>query len=367
MAEDLKSLLHEVRSLICSFQAHSSQTVTPAGTQGIAPSSSAGPPQAGREPLRGDPRFYGKSDVEAPDQNVFAVDVAHKEEARCGDKAARAARNHRNMIPKEGLQQKADSLENFPHAFEGSKVSSVTTDLVVSSNYGLDECGEDVDDILPPLHSSSPRKDIVDNSELLDEHSGTRDTNHSPLSLSFHSDDSDVTALLIDDQSTSTAETVVPRDCKVACLQGRVRSGASSVSSSRDNLSRTSSVASDVDEFLRKHVQSVSQSAKVRKEQRYLLVADRSATVQREYTMEKLSRKAIEKEGKLESFCWIYQIRYSLVFHSLTGYNNAGYLATTERYTCIIVAIYIFHSFVRLFEDFFYRSFYPSRVKASLG
>lgn len=133
---------------------------------------------------------------------------------------------------------------DYKHEFDRDKASSVTTDLNsrISTSYELDDIGDSVDDFALPLHSSSPKKDIVASSDVASERSQTFDRPHSPLSSSVQSDHSDVTSLLID-QSTSTADTVISRDNLHTARSWKPPSSASSITSSQPSSSQMSDIA----------------------------------------------------------------------------------------------------------------------------
>ena len=262
-----------MRSLISSFQAHVSQTTTPARTPGPA-FVSQGPPERG--PLDDGPVHPSEPESEmsaqppaprdpAPDKGHSGVTREGKRHGEGQDEKA-----HRKREPKERPKLVVYS-KHEQKSCQGS-LSSLTTDLnsKMSSNYDLDD-SDDMEDFAFPLHSSSPKKDSIAHSEVHTEYSNSHDRLHSPVSLSNHSDDSDVTSLLID-QSTSTGDTVISRDLLNAPRAWKRRSSASSGSSSQ----RSSSRKSDVAPFQTKHSREVLENPKVRKQD--VMVSSRATT-----------------------------------------------------------------------------------------
>ena len=245
VTDDLKTLLHEVRSLISSFQAHVSQTATPARSAAYA-FASQGPPERG--PLDDGPVHPNKPKVEDKAQNAVprdgAPDRGHFGSTIDGEthSVGRAGRNRRKKAPKERLRPRPVVHIEHEKELDRGSVSSLTTDLNsrVSSDCDLND-GDEMEEIVLPLHSSSPKKDSVESSE----YSQTLDRQ----SVSTNSDDSDVTSLLID-QSTSTGDTVISRDVLNAPCSWKPRSSASSVSSSQEGSSKYSDVAPFLKETL---------------------------------------------------------------------------------------------------------------------
>ena len=263
--DDLKTLLHEVRSLISSFQAHVSQTATPARTPGPV-FASQGPPERG--PLHDDRAHPTEPEIEVKTQTTVRGDVA-PDKGRSGATSdgkrrgeEQAEKFYQNRRPNERLRPKPVDYNERERELDRGSVSSLETDLNsrVSSNYVLDN-SDDIQGFTSPLHSSSPKKDSVAGSDLLSEYSQSRDRAHSLLSLSANSDDSDVTSLLID-QTTSTGDTVISRDLLKAPRSCKSRSSASSVSSSQ----RSSGHNSDEAPFPTKHSRPRPQNRKVRKQ-----------------------------------------------------------------------------------------------------
>ena len=297
VTDDLKSLLHEVRTLISSFQAQvTSQILTPGRTPGPT-LTSQGPPERG-------PLDDGPVHPNGPVMEVKAQPPAHGNIATAKgysrvttenkkDAKEDAEKRHRNRATKKHLRPKpAASNGHDQKETDKGSVSSLTTDLNsrMSSNYDLDD-SDDVEGFALPLHSSSPKKESVTSSEALSEYSQTRDRPYSPLSLSINSDGSDVTSLLID-QSTSTADTVISRDLLNAPRSWKSRSSASSVSSGQ----WSSSNKSDTAPFKTKYSGPAPQSLKVRP-QNGGVFSSRVGSMRRNQE-ELLSRKLGEKFPK---------------------------------------------------------------------
>ncbi|KAL9973691.1 hypothetical protein ACROYT_G020177 [Oculina patagonica] len=262
VTEDLKTLLHEVRSLITSFQAHVSQTVTPAKTPSTA-FASQGPP-AERALLDDGPVHPDDPDTRTNCQRNVAreVDPGKGHSGPISNDERHIDTKHRIAVQKERISRpKPVFSSEYKHEFDRDEASSVTTDLNsrLSTSYELDDVGDDVNDFAYPLHSSSPKKDSVASSDMPSEHLQPFDRPYSPLSSSIHSDHSDVTSLLID-QSTSTADTVISRDHLNAARTWKT-SSASSVTSSQPSSSRMSDIAP----LPRKHSRPVPQNLKVSK------------------------------------------------------------------------------------------------------
>ena len=258
VTDDLKSLLHEVRTLISSFQAQvTSQIATPARTPGPT-LTSQGPPE--RRPLDDGPVHpNGPVKTQAPAHGNMAADKGYSRVTTENKKDAKEEfeKRHRNRETKKHLRPKPAASSGHDQETDGGSISSLTTDLNsrVSSNYDLDD-SDDVEGFALPLHSSSPKKESVTSSEALSEYSQTRDRPHSPLSLSINSDGSDVTSLLMD-QSTSTADTVISRDLLNAPRSWKSRSSASSVSSSQWSSSNKSDAAPFKTRYSRPATQSL--------------------------------------------------------------------------------------------------------------
>ncbi|KAJ7371227.1 hypothetical protein OS493_027341 [Desmophyllum pertusum] len=264
VTEDLKTLLHEVRSLITSFQAHVSQTATPAKTPSTAFASQG--PLAERALLDDGPVHPDEADRRRNGQrNVPSQTDAHSGPMSEGERhgEARTDRKHgRSTAQKERDVRPPYAVvsSKYKHPFDREEPSAdLTTDLNsgVNTSYELD----DVNDFVLPLHSSSPKKESVASSEVLSEYSQTFDRPLSPLSLSIQSDHSDVTSLLID-QSTSTGDTVISRDLLNAARSWQPTSSASSMTSSQ----RSSSLKSDMEPLPKKHSRPVPQNLKIRNE-----------------------------------------------------------------------------------------------------
>ena len=251
-----------MRSLITSFQAHVSQTATPAKTPSTAFASQG--PLAERALLDDGPVHPDEADRRRNGQrNVPSQTDAHSGAMSEGERhgEARTDRKHgRNTAQKErDLRPYAVVSSKYKHPFDREEPSAdLTTDLNsgVNTSYELD----DVNDFVLPLHSSSPKKESVASSEVLSEYSQTFDRPLSPLSLSIQSDHSDVTSLLID-QSTSTGDTVISRDLLNAARSWQPTSSASSMTSSQ----RSSSLKSDIEPLPKKHSRPVPQNLKIRK------------------------------------------------------------------------------------------------------
>ena len=264
VTEDLKTLLHEVRSLITSFQAHVSQTGTPGKTSSTTHESHG--PSTERALLDDGPvhpeelgsRTKGRREIASEvDPGKENCDPMTKDE-RHGDE--RSERKHRNTAQTERiLRPKPVASSDYKREFGAEEASSTDLNSRLTTSYELDDASEDVNDFALPLHSSSPKKDSAASSDVLSEHSKTLGRPPSPLSLSIQSDDSEVTSLLIE-QSTSTADTVISRQVLNTALSWNPTSNASSVTSSQPSSSQMSDVVSS-----KKHSRPVPQNVKVRK------------------------------------------------------------------------------------------------------
>lgn len=293
VTDDLKSLLHEVRTLISSFQAQvTSQIATPARKPGPT-LTSEGPPERG--PLDDGPVHPNGPVLEvktqAPAYGNMATDKGYPRVTTENKKDAKEdfEKRRRNRETKKHLRRKPAASNGHDQETDEGSISSLTTDLNsrVSSNYDLDD-SDDGEGFALPLHSSSPKKESVTSSEALSEYSQTRDRPHSPLSLSINSDGSDVTSLLMD-QSTSTADTVISRDLLNAPRSWKSRSSASSVSSGQWSSSNKSEVAP----FKTKYSSPAPQSLKVR-QQNGGVFSSRAGSMRRNQE-ELLSRKLGER------------------------------------------------------------------------
>ena len=292
VTDDLKSLLHEVRTLISSFQAQvTSQIATPARTPGPT-FTSQGPPERG--PLDDGPVHPNGPVMEvktqAPSHGNMAIGRGYSSattENKKDDKED-VEKRHRNGAAKKRLRPRLGASSEHDRETDRDSVSSLATDLNsrVSSNYELDE-SDDVEGLALPLHSSSPKKDSITSSEAITEYSESRDRPHSPLSLSMNSDGSDVTSLLMD-QSTSTADTVISRDLLNAPRSLKSRSNTSSASSGQ----WSSSNKSDAAPFKAKYSRPVPQNLKVRQQDGG--VSSRAGSMRRNQE-ELLSRKLGER------------------------------------------------------------------------
>lgn len=260
VTQDLKTLLHEVRSLITSFQAHVSQN----GTPGKTPSSvfASHRPSAEQALLDDGPVHPEEPESRIKDRRNIASEVDPGKEncdpmtkgERQEDK--RSGIKHRNTA----LCPKPVVYSDYKGEFDREQISSADRNSRLSTSYELDDVGEEVNDFALPLHSSSPKKDSAASSDVVSEHSQTFDRLSSPLSLSIQSDHSDVTSLLID-QSTSTPDTVISRELLNTARSWNPTSNASSVTSSQPSSSQMSDSVS----LLKKHSGPAPQEMKVRK------------------------------------------------------------------------------------------------------
>lgn len=246
VTDDLKSLLHEVRSLISSFQAHVSQTATPAKTPN-APSASQAPlterALLDDGPVRPDEPYVGESgqqrapgEATSDNKNSGTSSESEKQgQARNCDRKDRGATHKGHLRPKPIISR------GHRQEFNREEASSVSTDLNsrVSSRYDFDEVS---DDFAIPLHSSSPKRGDIASNDAFSESSQTLDRLPSPLSSSIHSEQSDVTSLLMD-QSTSTADTIISRDILNAARSWKPKSSASLTTSSQLSSNEMSDVA----------------------------------------------------------------------------------------------------------------------------
>ena len=268
VTEDLKTLLHEVRSLITSFQAHVSQNGTPGKTSSSAFTSHR--PPAERALLDDGPVHPEEPESRTKDRKGIASEVDPGKEncdpmtkgERQGDQ--RAGRKDRKTFPKERIlcTRPVVSSDDYIREFGREQASSADRNarLSTSSSYELDDVDEDVNDFALPLHSSSPKKDSAASNDVVSEHSQTFDRPSSPLSLSIQSDHSDVTSLLID-QSSSTADTVISRELLNTERSWNPTSNVFSVTSSQPS----SSQMSDSMSLSKKHSGLAPQKIKVRK------------------------------------------------------------------------------------------------------
>lgn len=248
VTDDLKTLLHEVRSLISSFQAHVSlQTVTPVRGPETA-MASQGPPERG--PLDDAPVHPSEPDngveYQTTVRHVRAPQKVNSEGTSEGKRRGEEpnSKHHKNQLSKEHMRPRPVVYSKQEQELDRGSVSSLTTDL--NSRISSNSDGDDIEEFALPLHSSSPKKDSIASSEIHSDFSQTLDK-YSPLSASSNSSDSDVSSLLID-QTTSTGDTVISRDgFNTAHYNWKSRSSASSVSSSQ----RSSSKKSDEVQFLK--------------------------------------------------------------------------------------------------------------------
>lgn len=238
-----------MRSLISSFQAHVSQTATPAKTPN-APSASQGS-LAERAllddcPVRPDEPYVGRSGQQR------AVGETTSDEKKSGPSSedekqgqtSNGDRKGRGATQKGHLPSKPLISRGHRQEINREEGSSVSTDLnsKVSSRCDFDEVSDDVNDFAIPLHSSSPKRVDIASSDAVSERSQTFDRPLSLSSSSIHSDHSDVTSLLMD-RSTSTADTVISRDILNAARSWKQKSSALSVTSNQSTSSEMSGVA----------------------------------------------------------------------------------------------------------------------------
>lgn len=238
-----------MRSLISSFQAHVSQTATPAKTPN-APSASQGS-LAERAllddcPVRPDEPYVGRSGQQR------AVGETTSDEKNSGPSSedekqgqtSNGDRKGRGATQKGHLRSKPLISRGHRQEINREEGSSVSTDLnsKVSSRCDFDEVSDDVNDFAIPLHSSSPKRVDIVSSDAVSERSQTFDRPLSLSSSSIHSDHSDVTSLLMD-RSTSTADTVISRDILNAARSWKQKSSALSVTSNQSTSSEMSGVA----------------------------------------------------------------------------------------------------------------------------
>ena len=266
VTEDLKTLLHEVRSLITSFQAHVSQNGTPGKTPSSAFPSHMPPAERALlddgpvHPEEPDSKTKGRRNINSEvDPGKENCDPMTKGE-RQGDE--RSGRKHRNTAQRERIlyPKPVVSSDCTKREFDREQASSADRNSRLSTSYELDDVDQDANDFALPLHSSSPKKDSAASSDIVSEHSQTFDRPSSPLSLSIQSDHSDVTSLLID-QSTSTADTVISRELLNTARSWKPTSNASSVTSSQPSSSQLSDSVS----LSKKHSGPTPQKMKVRK------------------------------------------------------------------------------------------------------
>ena len=238
-----------MRSLISSFQAHVTQTATPAKTPN-APSASQGS-LAERAllddcPVRPDEPYVGKSEQQravgettSDKKNSGPSSEDEKQgQTRNGD------RKDRGATQKWHLRSKPFISRRHRQEINREEGSSASTDLnsKVSSRCDFDEVSDDVNDFAIPLHSSSPKRVDTASSDAVSERSQTFDRPLSLSSSSIHSDHSDVTSLLMD-RSTSTVDTVISRDILNAARYWKPKSSALSVSSNQSTSNEMSGLA----------------------------------------------------------------------------------------------------------------------------
>lgn len=292
VTDDLKTLLHEVRSLISSFQAHVSlQTVTPARGPDTA-MAPRGPPE--RRPLDDAPVHPSEPDNGTEHQttvrHVGAPEKVHCEGTSQGEGRGEEpnSRHRKNQLLKEHMRPRPVVYSKHKQELERHErgsISSLTTDL--NSRISSNSDGDGMEEFALPLHSSSPKKDSVASSEVHSDFSQTLDK-YSPLSASSNSSDSEVTSLLID-QTKSTGDTVISRDgFNTAHYNWKLRSSASSVSSSQ----RSSSQKSDEVQFLKIRSRPALQDPQAK--QHNDVITSRHLTMRRK--QDKLSSG---KQGKL--------------------------------------------------------------------
>ena len=287
VTDDLKTLLHEVRSLISSFQAHVSQTVTPARGPETA-MASQGPPERG--PLDDAPVHPSEQDngveYQTTVRHVGAPEKVHSEGTSEGKGRGEEpnSRHHKNQLSKQHMRPRPVVYSKHIQELDRGSVSSLTTDL--NSRISSNSDGDDMEEFALPLHSSSPKKDSVTSSEVHSDFSQTLDK-YSPLSASSNSSDS-VTSFLID-QTTSTGDTVISRDgFNTAHYNSKSRSSASSVSSSQ----RSSSQKSDEVQFLKTRSRPALQDPQAK--QHNDVISSRHLTMHR-----KQDKPSSGKQGKL--------------------------------------------------------------------
>ena len=289
VTDDLKTLLHEVRSLISSFQAHVSlQTVTPVRGPETA-MASQGPPERGPlddAPVHPSERDNGV-DYQTTVRHVRAPQKVHSEGTSEGKRRGEEpnSRHHKNQLSKEHMRPRPVVYSKHKQELGRGSVSSLTTDL--NSRISSNSDGDDIEEFALPLHSSSPKKDSIASSEIHSDFSQTLDK-YSPLSASRNSSDSDVSSLLID-QTTSTGDTVISRDgFSPAHYNWKSRSSASSVSSSQ----RSSSQKSDDVQFLKTRSRPALQDPQAK--QHNDVISSRHLTMHR-----KQDKPSLGKQGKL--------------------------------------------------------------------
>ena len=289
VTDDLKTLLHEVRSLILSFQAHVSlQTVTPARGPDTA-MAPRGPPERGpvddasvhpSEPDNGAEYQTTVRDVGAP-KKVHCEGTSQGE----GRGEEPNSKHHKNQLSKEHMRTRPVVYSKHKQELERGSISSLTTDL--NSRISSNSDGDDIEEFALPLHSSSPKKDSIASSEVHSDFSQTLDK-YLPLSASSNSSDSEVTSLFID-QTTSTGDTVISRDgLDTAHYNRKSRSSAFSVSSSQ----RSSSQKSDEVQFLKPRSRPALQDPQAK--QHNDVITSRHLTMRR-----KQDKPSSGKQGKL--------------------------------------------------------------------
>ena len=238
-----------MRSLISSFQAHVTQTATPAKTPN-APSASQGS-LAERAllydcPVRPDEPYVGKSEQ----QRAVGETTSDKknsgpssEDEKQGQ-TRNGGRKDRGATQKGHLRSKPFISRRHRQEINREEGSSSSTDLnsKVSSRCDFDEVSDDVNDFAIPLHSSSPKRVDIASSDAVSERSQAFDRPLSLSSSSIHSDHSDVTSLLMD-RSTSTVDTVILRDILNAARSWKPKSSALSVTSNQSTSNEMSGLA----------------------------------------------------------------------------------------------------------------------------